>query len=82
MSFGMELAFAALILACFHSFVSPDAQVDQLKDWNPNQVSPCTWFKVSCISNNVVSVSLTSMGFSGILSSKIEVLKTLQTLYV
>ncbi|CAL5365342.1 unnamed protein product [Camellia sinensis] len=60
MSFGMELAFAALILACLHSFVSPDAQgdalyalrkslnasVDQLKDWNPNQVSPCTWSKV------------------------------------
>ncbi|GMP26050.1 hypothetical protein CsSME_00002648 [Camellia sinensis var. sinensis] len=94
MSFGMELAFAALILACLHSFVSPDAQgdalyalrkslnasVDQLKDWNPNQVSPCTWSKVSCISNNVVSVSLTSMGFSGILSPKIGVLKTLQTL--
>ncbi|THG23011.1 hypothetical protein TEA_000050 [Camellia sinensis var. sinensis] len=90
----MELAFAALILACLHSFVSPDAQgdalyalrkslnasVDQLKDWNPNQVSPSTWSKVSCISNNVVSVSLTSMGFSGILSPKIEVLKTLQTL--
>ncbi|CAL5323825.1 unnamed protein product [Camellia sinensis] len=90
----MELAFAALILACLHSFVSPDAQgdalyalrkslnasVDQLKDWNPNQVSPCTWSKVSCISNNVVSVSLTSMGFSGILSPKIGVLKTLQTL--
>ncbi|CAL5368566.1 unnamed protein product [Camellia sinensis] len=94
MSFGMELAFAALILACLHSFVSPDAQgdalyalrkslnasVDQLKDWNPNQVSPCTWSKVSCIGNNVVSVSLTSMGFSGILSPKIGVLKTLQTL--
>ncbi|KAL7230679.1 hypothetical protein ACSBR2_009038 [Camellia fascicularis] len=94
MSFGMELAFAALILACLHSFVSPDAQgdalyalrkslnasVDQLMDWNPNQVSPCTWSKVSCISTNVVSVSLTSMGFSGILSPKIGVLKTLQTL--
>ncbi|KAI8030558.1 LRR receptor kinase SERK2 [Camellia lanceoleosa] len=94
MSFGMELAFAALILACLHSFVSPDAQgdalyalrkslnasVDQLKDWNPNQVSPCTWSKVSCINNNVDSISLTSMGFSGILSPKIGVLKTLRTL--
>ncbi|KAI7982636.1 putative LRR receptor-like serine/threonine-protein kinase [Camellia lanceoleosa] len=61
---------------------SLNALVDQLKDWNPNQVSPCTWSKVSCISNNVVSISLMSMGFSGILSPKIEVLKTLQTLYV
>lgn len=93
MSFPIELIFA--VLACLHSFVSPDAQgdalfamkndlnasADQLADWNPNQVNPCTWPKIICDSgNNVISVSLSSMGFSGTLSPKVGVLKTLQTL--
>ncbi|XP_052188960.1 probable LRR receptor-like serine/threonine-protein kinase At5g10290 isoform X2 [Diospyros lotus] len=93
MSFPIELIFA--VLACLCSFVSPDAQgdalfamkndlnasADQLADWNPNQVNPCTWPKIICDNgNNVISVSLSSMGFSGTLSPKVGVLKTLQTL--
>uniref|UniRef100_A0A5B7AGQ2 non-specific serine/threonine protein kinase n=1 Tax=Davidia involucrata TaxID=16924 RepID=A0A5B7AGQ2_DAVIN len=94
-SLRMELVFAVVILACLHSFVLPDAQgdalyalkgslkasADQLTDWNQYQVNPCTWYKVTCdSSNNVVSVQLASMGFSGTLSPKIVVLKTLSTL--
>ncbi|KAL6993159.1 hypothetical protein U1Q18_011276 [Sarracenia purpurea var. burkii] len=95
MSFGVGLVFEVLILSCLYSFVSPDAQgdalsalktslnasLDQLKDWNPNQVNPCTWTKVTCDSNsNVILVSLSNMGFSGFLSPKVGVLKSLQTL--
>ncbi|GMP32681.1 hypothetical protein CsSME_00006332 [Camellia sinensis var. sinensis] len=60
-----------------------NASTDQLKNWNQNQVNPCTWTKVTCDSNyNVTLVSLSSMGFSGSLSPKIGALNTLQTLYV
>ncbi|XP_052188974.1 probable LRR receptor-like serine/threonine-protein kinase At5g10290 isoform X8 [Diospyros lotus] len=93
MSFPIELIFA--VLACLHSFVLPDGQgdallamkndlnasADQFANWYPNQVNPCTWDKITCDSgNNVISVSLSSMGFSGTLSPKVGVLKTLQTL--
>ncbi|CAL5371751.1 unnamed protein product [Camellia sinensis] len=58
-----------------------NASTDQLKNWNQNQVNPCTWTKVTCDSNyNVTLVSLSSMGFSGSLSPKIGALNTLQTL--
>ncbi|PSS36686.1 LRR receptor-like serine/threonine-protein kinase [Actinidia chinensis var. chinensis] len=92
---GEELVFKVLILACLYSSVSPDAQVEalhamknalnvsasQLANWNPNQVNPCTWTKVDCDdSNNVIKLSLSSMGFSGILSPKIGELTTLRTL--
>uniref|UniRef100_A0A5B7AHX4 non-specific serine/threonine protein kinase n=1 Tax=Davidia involucrata TaxID=16924 RepID=A0A5B7AHX4_DAVIN len=95
MSLRMELVFAVLILTCLHSFVLPDGQgdalyalksllnasTDQLADWNQYQVNPCTWSKVTCdSSNNVISVSLSSMGFTGSLSPKIGVLTTLSTL--
>ncbi|XP_068315493.1 probable LRR receptor-like serine/threonine-protein kinase At5g10290 isoform X2 [Pyrus communis] len=91
----IEPVFAALVLACLQSFVLPDAQGDalfslrtslnsspnQLKDWNPNQVNPCTWSNVNCDpNNNVVSVTLSNIGFSGILSPKLGALKNLQTL--
>ena len=34
-----------------------NASADQLADWNPNQVNPCTWPKIICDSgNNVISV--------------------------
>ncbi|KAA8530842.1 hypothetical protein F0562_005534 [Nyssa sinensis] len=84
-----------LILACLHSFVLPDAQGDalyalrsslkasanQLTNWNQFQVNPCTWYKVTCDpNNNVISVSLSSMGFSGTLSPRIGVLKNLSRL--
>ncbi|XP_057487702.1 probable LRR receptor-like serine/threonine-protein kinase At5g10290 isoform X1 [Actinidia eriantha] len=94
MFFKMELVLVVLVLACLQSLVAPDAQgdalnalrnslnasADQLSDWNPNQVSPCTWSKVICDNNNVISVSLSSMGFSGTLSPKIGLLRTLQSL--
>ncbi|CAL5326787.1 unnamed protein product [Camellia sinensis] len=91
----MELVFELLVLACLCSFVAPNPQgdalialkdalnasTDQLKNWNQNQVNPCTWTKVTCDSNyNVTLVSLSSMGFSGSLSPKIGALNTLQTL--
>lgn len=95
-SLKMEL-LVVLVLSCLHSFVMPDAQGDalfalrsslnasatQLADWNQNQVNPCTWSKIICDPNNqVTTVTLSSMGLSGVLSPKIGGLKTLSTLYV
>ncbi|KAL5556116.1 hypothetical protein UlMin_038352 [Ulmus minor] len=95
MSLKMELVFTVLILTCLHSFVLPDSQGDalyalknslnatgnQLKDWNQNQVNPCTWPNVNCDpNNNVVSVILSDMGLSGTLSPKVGTLKYLKTL--
>ncbi|XP_008234117.1 PREDICTED: probable LRR receptor-like serine/threonine-protein kinase At5g10290 [Prunus mume] len=91
----MELIFAVLVLACLCSFALPDSQgealyslrtslnssPEQLKDWNINQVNPCTWSNVNCDPNNkVTSVTLSNIGFSGILSPKLGALTTLQTL--
>ncbi|CAM8992019.1 hypothetical protein QQ045_024208 [Rhodiola kirilowii] len=90
----MYLTLALIFLAFFPVAVFPDAQGDalvalktslkasgsQLADWNPNQVSPCTWSNVICdTSNNVISVSLSSMNFTGSLTPKIAVLKSLAT---
>ncbi|XP_059624251.1 probable LRR receptor-like serine/threonine-protein kinase At5g10290 isoform X2 [Cornus florida] len=87
-----QLLFVVILLACLRSFVSPNPQGDalyalknslnasanQLKDWNQYQVNPCTWSKISCdSSNNVISVSLSSMGFFGVLSPEIGALTTL-----
>ncbi|XP_022774983.1 probable LRR receptor-like serine/threonine-protein kinase At5g10290 isoform X3 [Durio zibethinus] len=91
----MELLLGILILAFLLSFVSADfqgdalhalrsslnASADQLPNWNPNLVSPCTWLNVMCdSSHNVISVTLSSMNLSGSLSPKIGVLKTLSSL--
>ncbi|KAK4394148.1 putative LRR receptor-like serine/threonine-protein kinase [Sesamum angolense] len=90
----MDLVIGVLVLACLYSFVSPDAQGDalyalkislnassnQLTDWNQNQVNPCTWSKVICDGNNVTTVTLSNMGFSGTLSPRIGILKMLTTL--
>ncbi|RVX23337.1 putative LRR receptor-like serine/threonine-protein kinase [Vitis vinifera] len=96
MPLKMEFVLSALILSCFHSFVLSDSQGDalyalknslnasakQLMDWNPNQVNPCTWSNVICDpSNNVISVTLSSMQLSGTLSPKIGILNTLSTLF-
>ncbi|CAM8925246.1 unnamed protein product [Rhodiola kirilowii] len=94
----MWLTFLLLALAFFPVSVIPDAQGDalvalktslkasenQLTDWNPNQVSPCTWSSVICDTNNglVTSVSLASLNFSGTLTPKIAVLKSLTAFYV
>ncbi|KAF8377314.1 hypothetical protein HHK36_030689 [Tetracentron sinense] len=92
----MELIYAVVMLASLHSFAASDIQGDalyalktslnaspnQLSDWNPNQVNPCIWTNVICEPNstNVISITLSSMGFSGFLSPKIGVLTTLSTL--
>ncbi|KAK8710923.1 hypothetical protein V6N13_146232 [Hibiscus sabdariffa] len=91
----MGLFRGFLILSCLLSFVSANIQgdalislrtslralPDQLGDWNPDQVNPCTWSNVMCdSSNNVISVTLSSMNFSGTLSPKIGVLTTLSSL--
>ncbi|KAK2655737.1 hypothetical protein Ddye_008789 [Dipteronia dyeriana] len=91
----MELILAALVLSCLHSLVLSDSQGDALftlknslrvpkdvlPDWNQNQVNPCTWSNVYCdANNNVFSVSLSSMNFSGTLTPKLGVLKSLTTL--
>ncbi|XP_056696801.1 probable LRR receptor-like serine/threonine-protein kinase At5g10290 [Spinacia oleracea] len=57
------------------------ASSGQLLDWNPNMVNPCTWSNVMCdSSSNVVSLTLSSMGLSGSISTKVGTLKTLTTL--
>ncbi|CAN6542193.1 unnamed protein product [Malus baccata var. baccata] len=91
----MDLVFAVLVLACLQSFVLPDSQGEalfslrkslnsspnQLKDWDPNQLNPCSWLNVKCDpNNNVVSVTLANIGFSGILSLKLGALKNLKIL--
>ncbi|XP_062148364.1 probable LRR receptor-like serine/threonine-protein kinase At5g10290 isoform X2 [Alnus glutinosa] len=96
MSLKMELIFIVLILACLLSLALPDPQGDalfalktslnaspvQLTDWNQNQVNPCTWSNVQCDpNNNVTRVTLSSMGFTGTLSPKIGILKTLLALF-
>ncbi|XP_050943213.1 probable LRR receptor-like serine/threonine-protein kinase At5g10290 isoform X1 [Cucumis melo] len=89
-----ELYLPILILACFNYLALSDFQGDalfalknalnatanQLTDWNPNQVNPCTWSNVICRGNNVISVSLSTMGFTGTLSPRIGSIKSLSTL--
>ncbi|MCL7034602.1 hypothetical protein MKW94_009429 [Papaver nudicaule] len=91
----MELVYGLLLLICLDSFATSDYQGDalfalraslnasntQLPDWNQNQVNPCTWSNIICDNSyNVISVTLSSMGFSGFLSPRISILKTLSTL--
>lgn len=58
-----------------------NATDDQLRDWNQNQVNPCTWNSVFCDSNgNVVRVTLSSLGFTGTLSPRVGGLKYLTVL--
>ncbi|KAK1441284.1 hypothetical protein QVD17_07130 [Tagetes erecta] len=90
----MKLILILLVLGNLH-LAAPDAQgdalfdlrsslkasPDQLADWNQNQVNPCTWSKVSCdANNNVFSVSMSFMGFTGTLSPRIRVLSKLTIL--
>ncbi|GMH10829.1 hypothetical protein Nepgr_012670 [Nepenthes gracilis] len=91
----MEVILGALAFASWLSFgmsnqqgealyalkLSLNASPNQLSNWNPSQVDPCTWYNVICDSNsNVVSVTLSSLGFSGYLSPRIGTLNTLITL--
>ncbi|VAH80036.1 unnamed protein product [Triticum turgidum subsp. durum] len=90
----MEL-IGIIMLAFLLSFAASDRQGDalydmklklnatstQLTDWNQNQVNPCTWNSVICDSNNnVVQVTLASMGFTGVLSPRIGDLEHLNVL--
>ncbi|KAK9096514.1 hypothetical protein Sjap_022011 [Stephania japonica] len=92
---NLQLLCAVLILVHVDFLVSADPQGDalfalksslkaspsQLRDWNRDQVTPCTWSNVICdAGSHVTSVSLSSMGFSGTLSPAIGVLKSLSTL--
>ncbi|KAK3033023.1 hypothetical protein RJ639_035501 [Escallonia herrerae] len=53
----------------------------RVTDWNSHFVSPCfSWSHVTCKDGNVVSLSLASNGFSGILSPSIAKLKFLVSL--
>ncbi|KAK3030981.1 LOW QUALITY PROTEIN: hypothetical protein RJ639_035732 [Escallonia herrerae] len=62
---------------------SLNASPTQLADWIPNQVSPCLWRGVDCDPHsNVISVSLASMGFSGVLSPKLGALTMLEMLLI
>lgn len=61
--------------------VKLNAYGNQLADWNQDQVNPCTWNSVSCDSNNnVVTVTLSSMGFTGVLSPRVGELQYLKVL--
>ncbi|CAL9109253.1 unnamed protein product [Musa hybrid cultivar] len=67
--------------ALYDMKIKLNATGNQLIDWNQNQVNPCTWNSVICDSNNnVVQVTLSSMGFNGILSPRIGELQYLTVL--
>ncbi|KAI3462079.1 hypothetical protein Pfo_018742 [Paulownia fortunei] len=77
------ILFEVLLLgyALYALRTSLNASSNQLTDWNQDQVNPCTWSKITCDSNNnVISVILPDMGFSGTLSPRIGILKMLTTL--
>nr|QAS62477.1 somatic embryogenesis receptor kinase 1-like protein [Sedum alfredii] len=90
----MGLTLVLFLVALFPTSVLPDAEGDalvalkvslkasetQLADWLSYQVSPCTWSSVTCdVNEHVISVSLTSMNFTGSLTPKIALLKSLTT---
>ncbi|KAF2293038.1 hypothetical protein GH714_035585 [Hevea brasiliensis] len=67
--------------ALYQLKLSLGAPANQLIDWNPSHVDPCTWSNVICDNNDqVTSVTLSGMNCSGTLSSKIGILNTLTTL--
>ncbi|KAB1200418.1 hypothetical protein CJ030_MR0G007262 [Morella rubra] len=93
MSLKMELVLTVLILACLQSFVLSDYQgdalyalkvslkADQLADWNPNQVNPCTWSNVQCDTNsNVQHVVLPGNHITGEIPTEFGNLTSLENL--
>ncbi|XP_010318078.1 probable LRR receptor-like serine/threonine-protein kinase At5g10290 isoform X1 [Solanum lycopersicum] len=80
-SFVLPDAQGDALYALKISLNSLNASNGQLADWNQNQVSPCTWSKITCDDKgNVIMVSLSSLGFSGTLTPRIGVLKNVNTL--
>ncbi|XP_015070817.1 probable LRR receptor-like serine/threonine-protein kinase At5g10290 isoform X1 [Solanum pennellii] len=80
-SFVLPDAQGDALYALKISLNSLNASNGQLVDWNQNQVSPCTWSKITCDDKgNVIMVSLSSLGFSGTLTPRIGVLKNVNTL--
>ncbi|XP_038882748.1 probable LRR receptor-like serine/threonine-protein kinase At5g10290 isoform X1 [Benincasa hispida] len=90
-----NLYLTALVLACFHYSALSDFQGEaliafkialnatniQLKDWNPNHVNPCSsWSNIMCNGNNVIAITLPTLGFTGTLSPRIVAIKSLSTL--
>ncbi|KAE8646755.1 LRR receptor kinase BAK1 [Cucumis sativus] len=54
-----------------------------LQSWDPTLVNPCTWFHITCDSNNfVVRVDLGNANLSGLLVPELANLKNLQYLIV
>nr|XP_051181166.1 LRR receptor kinase SERK2-like isoform X3 [Lolium perenne] len=89
------VAFGLVLLGCLQSLAAPDRQVialheirmmltdsrGVLKDWNDNQVSPCYLANVRCDQHgDVIGITLSSSGLSGVLSPSIATIKTLQQL--
>jgi len=89
------VAFGLVLLGCLQSLAAPDLQVialyemrmmltdshGVLKDWNDNQVSPCYLANVRCDQHgDVIGITLSSSGLSGVLSPSIAKLTTLQQL--
>ncbi|KAJ3695812.1 hypothetical protein LUZ60_001189 [Juncus effusus] len=93
---GVEWIILLLILACLCYKSQSNSQVtalcdmkaklndteNQLYNWYPNQINPCTFTFVICepMSNNVSELTLTSMGFKGTLSPLIGNLQSLTVL--
>ncbi|KAG8641004.1 hypothetical protein MANES_13G094300v8 [Manihot esculenta] len=95
MSLKMKLIFGALLLACLYHLVlsnlqgdalyelklSLGAPVNQLTDWNPNHVDPCTWSNVYCDNNaQVTSITLKGNGITGAIPKEFGNLSSLSSL--
>ncbi|KAM0888904.1 hypothetical protein ACQ4PT_028053 [Festuca glaucescens] len=89
------VAFGLVLFGCLQSLAAPDRQVialheirmmltdsrGVLKDWNDNQVSPCYLANVRCDQHgDVIGITLSSSGLSGVLSPSIATITTLQQL--
>ncbi|CAM0873954.1 unnamed protein product [Alopecurus aequalis] len=89
------VAFGLLLLGCLQSLADPSLQVialhemrmmltdshGVLEDWNNNQASPCYFANVRCDQDgDVIGITLSSSGLSGVLSPSIATLTTLQQL--
>ncbi|KAL5556052.1 hypothetical protein UlMin_038288 [Ulmus minor] len=76
-----DINLLAFFYALYALKISLNATGIQLKDWNLNQVSPCTWPNVNCDpNNNVVSVALQGNGITGVIPEEYRNLSSLQTL--